>query len=672
MFDSVNNEVCAVNCAASLGETDCDDQWNEGVQRRDAYGVHSLMLPFFNAREAAEVGTALADLYASNRTARGRKSPHIEQAKSLKELLRRAASDVRTARLNIFKRAKLAHCFKWRLLEKGVDGATADAVTQMLLLHLALNKSSAVPDCGPAAAPTGRPDSVKKRQLFAQGNEYFSQGAYAESVAVYEELVRRYPRYVDALHNLGAALTKLGRYKEAQVLFRQVVAINPGHAQGHYNLGTVLRWLGDIAESESSLRCALRLNPTYAAARTSLGETLVFRGRLRDAKTQFAKVLKAAPRDVDALFGIGQVARLEGRFDEARAMYERALAVNPTMPHVLAAMAGLRRMTVSDGAWLQGAEEIAASGLPPLEEAGLRFAIGKYSDDVGTFERAFQNYQCANQLWKTVAEKYDREARTRYVDDLISGYSRKLTFSVVGGDSGSTRPFFLVGMMRSGTSLAEQIIASHPEVCGAGELGFWSDAVRRHEASIRRGLLDEPTRQKLAKEYLRVLTEHSAHARRVVDKAPVNSDYLGVIHSVFPNARIIYMRRDPIDSCLSCYFQQFSPGLNFTMDLSDLAHYYREHNRLMAHWRAVLPPGTILDVPYAELVADPETWTRKMLKFLGLEWDERCRDFDKTQRAVVTASYWQVRQKIYKDSVGRWRNYRNFIGPLLDLKDLDN
>jgi len=151
---------------------------------------------------------------------------------------------------------------------------------------------------------------------------------------------------------------------------------------------------------------------------------------------------------------------------------------------------------------------------------------------------------------------------------------------------------------------------------------------------------------------------------RVVDKAPVNSDFLGIIYAVFPNARVIYMQRDPIDTCLSCYFQQFLTSLNFTFDLSNLAHYYREHQRIMAHWRAVLPRGFILDVPYEELVADQETWSRKMLEFIGLEWDPRCLDFHTNKRQVVTASAWQVRQKIYASSVARWRNYEKFIGPL--------
>jgi Sulfotransferase family len=241
---------------------------------------------------------------------------------------------------------------------------------------------------------------------------------------------------------------------------------------------------------------------------------------------------------------------------------------------------------------------------------------------------------------------------------------------VAAGASNSNKPIFVMGMPRSGTSLTEQIIASHPSVKGAGELDFWPHAGFEHESAIRQGLVDESTRRKLAEAYLRALETRSGGAQRIVDKTPINCDFLGLIHSAFPNGRMIYMQRDPIDTCLSCYFQQFSPSLNFTMDLSDLANYYRDHHRLMAHWRAVLPPGTILDVPYAELVADQKGWTRKILEFLDLEWNERVLDFQDTQRIVVTASSWQVRQKIYTSSVRRWRNYQKFIEPLRRLEDL--
>lgn len=635
-----------------------------------------MILEWFNAHEAAEVGNALADQFVSRTgstsATHAKKAARSEQDTVLLEILRRADREVRSLRLNFYKRAKFANSFKWRLRENGVEGEIADELTQMLVLHLSVKQAGSAPGHSSAAAPTDRPDSGKAQDLLTLGNEHFAHGAYVEAIASYKDFVRFNPRRADAHNNLGAALCKLGRYQDADDCFRKAIGMKPDYPEAHFNLGNALRWRLRIAESEISLRRALKLKPNYVDARANLGLTLVLLGRLRDAKARFEKVLKVAPRHTDALLGMGQVASMEGRFDEAEAMFKRVLEVNPKLPSAWSALAGLRKMTCSDSAWLEGAEEIVASGITPLEEASMRFAIGKYCDDVEDFKRAFRSYKRANELLKVVAENYERGARVRLVDDLIRVYTREAISRIEGGASASMKPVFVVGMMRSGTSLAEQIIASHPSAKGAGELSFWGDTVRKHETTIRQGLLGEPIRKELAETYLRALAGHSIDALRVVDKAPTNSDHLGLIHSVFPKARIIYMRRDPIDTCLSCYFQQFSLALNFTLDLSDLAHYYQEHQRLIAHWRAVLPPGAILDVPYAELVANPEEWTRKMLDFLGLEWDERCLEFHKTKRSVVTASYWQVRQKIYKDSVRRWRRYEKFISPLLGLKDLDS
>jgi hypothetical protein len=296
----------------------------------------------------------------------------------------------------------------------------------------------------------------------------------------------------------------------------------------------------------------------------------------------------------------------------------------------------------------------------------LRFAMGKYSDDIHDFAQAFQNFKRGNELVKSMAEDYDRKERSHFIDESIRVYSRDAIAKIGAAGSSSAKPVFVVGMPRSGTSLAEQIIASHPAAYGAGELDFWA-ALSAKDTGQAPCILDEPARSKVAEEYLRVLGALSGGASRVVDKAPANSDFLGLIYSVFPNARVVYMQRDPIDTCLSCYFQQFLTGMNFTFDLSDLVHYYREHQRIMAHWRAVLPPGFILNVPYEELVADQETWSRKMLDFIGLEWDPRTLEFHTTKRQVTTASAWQVRQKVYKSSVARWRNYERFIGPLKAL-----
>jgi tetratricopeptide (TPR) repeat protein len=628
------------------------------------------MLDWFNSRDASEVGAALADEFAPRTTPAAANGIRTAQGPEINAegLLERVDRDVGSLRLNFYKKAKLINSFKWRLLENGVAKEAADELTQKLVLHLSLNQAASVPGRDSVTTPTEKV-SYTAKDLFAHGNKSLAEGAYPEAIDFFQDLLRLNPRHAEGLNNLGATFCKVGRYREAEGCFRRAVKIKPTYVEAHHNLGNVLRSKGHVDDAESWLRRAVKLNPNSVDARVDLGLTLVFSGRVRDGKAQFQKVLKSAPRNAEALQGLGHVAAIEGRFEEAAALFARALEANPKLPSAWASAASIRKMTPSDATWLAGAEEIAASGIAPLEESDLRFAIGKYHDDLGDFKRAFQSYQRANELVKTISENYDRGARTRFVDDMIRVYTRESITGIAGGSSDSMRPVFVVGMPRSGTSLAEQIIASHPAAAGAGELRFWTDTVVEHHSDIRKGLLGESTRTKLAEGYLHVLAGYSADALRIVDKSPINSDHLGVIHSVFPNARILYMRRDPIDTCLSCYFQKFHAALNFTMDLSDLAHYHKEHRRLMAHWRAILPPGTILDVPYEELVADQATWSRKILGFIGLEWDERCLNFHETQRPVVTSSYWQVRQKIYRNSVQRWRNYQRFVGPLLDLKD---
>jgi Flp pilus assembly protein TadD len=640
-----------------------------------------MLLKWFSAREAVKAGTALADQFPRPVGSIPAELGKHERSQSvpgglLRDFLRRAVHQAHTLQLNFYKRAHFANAFKWRLLEKGVDTDTANEWTQTLVLEISSKPAKkSAPGQGAAAAqevpapPTNRPVVGKARSLSALADDAFARAAYDEAVNYLQDLVALKPRDTAALNGLGAALTKVGRYPEAKVYFRKAIARQPDHREAHGNLGAVYLACGQFFEAENSLRRAIEASPADVERRCDLGRTLLNLGRLREARAQFERVLNVASRHSEALVGMGLIARMEGRFDEAGALFERALEVNPNSPAACAAQAGIGRMTASQVSWLQRAEKIAAGGIAPAEEATVRFAIGKYYDDVRNFERAFNNFKRGNELLKTLADEYQPDVATRFADDLIRVYTRESLVNAAGGASDSMKPVFVVGMMRSGTSLVEQIIASHPAAAGAGELSFWNDAVRKYDALMRQEPLPGSLRRQLAEGYLQALARHSVDASRVVDKAPINSNYLGVIHSVFPNARIIYMRRDPIDTCLSCYFQPFSAALNFTMDLSDLAHYYREHQRLMAHWRAVLPAGAILDVPYAELVADQEGWTRKILDFIGLEWDQRCLDFHSTTRPVVTASYWQVRQRIYNDSVQRWHHYRNFIGPLLELKE---
>ena len=638
-----------------------------------------MLLKWLDARDATAAGAALADDFYLQ-SASKLPGPHAQESRMrprgqelqrfLQKFLQRVDQAARPLKLNFFKRAKLANSFKWRLLEKGVEQELVDELTQALVMRL-MGGGPGAAGAQAAAGATSRGGKRDARALHVTANALLAKGAFAEARESYQQLVNLDPRDPVALNGLGIALAQLARYGEAEADLRRAIGIRPGFPEAHFNLAGVLQSTGRFNEAEMPLRRALKLKPAYIDARVSLGMNLVLLGRLKEARDSYEKALRVTPRNAQALVGVGQIEGLEGHFAEAEAAYRRALEAEPRASYAWAAFAGLRKMTPSDAGWVKQAEEIADGGLTPIDEATLRFAIGKCYDDVGNFARAFRSYQKANELHKLRAEAYDREGRTRFVDDMVRLYGGEAVARARAAPiSESERPVFVVGMPRSGTSLVEQIVASHPAAHGAGELDFWTIVVRKHQATIRDGLLPEPVRRNLAADYLRVLAGHSADALRVVDKAPINADYLGLIHRVFPRARMINMQRNPIDTCLSCYFQQFPPSLNYTVELSDLAHYYREHERLMAHWRSVLPADVLLDVPYSELTADQEKWSRRIVEFIGLPWDERCLAFEKTVRPVNTASVWQVRQKMYRTSVERWRNYEKFIGPLLSLADL--
>jgi tetratricopeptide (TPR) repeat protein len=628
-----------------------------------------MISKWFDANDAAKIGAALADEFLSQLSEAERENGlfSTQSDEAIQQILNRSDDKIRHLSLNLYKKAKFANSFKWRLLENGVEKAVAGEVTQRLVLHLSDSQAKASAGTAKTTAK-GPPKNRNAKNLLAQAKEAMAGRQFSEAIALYKELIRLNPRHTVAINNLAAALCNLGLYKEAEAQFNEAIRVKSDHPDAYSNLGNMLLMKGEYSGAENSLRHALKLNPRFADARINLGLTLAHLGRLSEAKSQIHKALKYEPGNVDALVGMAYISKMEGRFEQADTMIGRALRASPKLPKALASRSGLRKMSSADSAWLEITEEVADSGLAPADESELRFAIGKYYDDVQDYKLAFQNYQRANDLLKPIAEPYDRGRYERFVATMMRIYAPEVITRERAAASASMKPVFVVGMPRSGTSLTEQIIASHPSAKGAGELQFWSHAIQQHEAAIKDGPLSRSIRDKLADGYLRALENRTGDALRIVDKTPINTDYLGVIHSVLPNARIIYMQRDPIDTCLSCYQQKFTLSLNFTLDLSDLAHYYREHTRLMSHWRAVLPPGSILDVPYEGLVADQERWSRKIFDFLDLKWNDRVLRFHETERDVATASFWQVRQPLYQSSVRRWRNYKKFIGPLLDLK----
>ena len=496
--------------------------------------------------------------------------------------------------------------------------------------------------------------------LYSLKRLHDAEAAYRQAIAIRSD-------YAEAHYNLGIVLYDHRRLHEAEGAYRQSLAVRPDCAEAHNNLGNVYFDLMQLNEALASYRRALSLRPDYVHALTSLARVQRQQGHAAAAEESCHSALRLAPDDADSVAFLAELHADRGEFTEAEALFKRALELAPDLPAAWAGLARCRRMTDSDSSWLAVAQRLVAGKLPLRQEIYMRFAIGKYFDDVKNYEQAFHSYQQANELTRKYGAVFDRSELTRQVDRILHAYGREWLSGVRYHDALSERPIFIIGMPRSGTSLAEQILASHPAVFGAGELPFWHDAAKVFDSSA----LDIATEASMigdfAQAYLRQLGELSPDAPRVVDKMPTNFKLLGLIHAALPNARIIHMRRSSIDTCLSIYFQNFSIAHAYASDLEDLAHYYSEYLRLMEHWRAALPEGAILDVSYEELVSHPQPSIRRMLEFVGLPWDERCLDFHATSRTVITPSKWQVRQKINSTSVDRWRNYERFVGPLRHL-----
>jgi len=475
------------------------------------------------------------------------------------------------------------------------------------------------------------------------------------------------PKLFQAHVNLSNALAELGRSDEAVTSARRALDIINDSAEAHMTLGNALKDQGNLDEAIASYRRAVEIKPDFAQAHLNLGMALRTQNQ-NEAEFHCKRALEIDPCLTAAIVYMADLQIDRGNFGQAEALFQRAIEIDPKASEAWAGIARARKMTSSDAAWLDEAQRIAQTTLKPKKEVILRFSIAKYYDDIKQYDPAFLNFKRANDLLKQITKKYDRQALEQSIDHICTKFDRQWIEQHRTSGNPSARPVFIVGMPRSGTSLAEQIIASHPAAFGAGELLFWNEALQSHTLVVQRGDASDDSLPKMAEGYLQKLQGISADAMRIVDKMPFNFMSIGLILGALPNARIIHMQRDPIDTCLSIYFQNFDATHNYGNDLGDLAHCYAEYRRVMQHWQRELPEGTILHLPYEELIDNQEAWSRKMLDFIGLPWDPRCINFHETQRNVQTASNWQVRQKINKSSIERWRNYEKFLGPLLSLK----
>ena len=491
-----------------------------------------------------------------------------------------------------------------------------------------------------------------------------------EALERFERSVVLKPDFLKAHLGVGNTLRDLGRHEEAISRFRLALAIYPNFAEAYHYLGVAFMEQDRLDNAIPLLRKAVALRTGYADAQLSLANALETAGESDEALAIYQEILERDPDNTAVHNNVGNILKNMGRMDDAVSHYRHALELDPDHAPAYYNLSRAQVGASGDDDVKRMETMLEDQGLSDERRVNLHFALGKIFDDLGVHDKAFDHFRKGNGLDRR-GEPFIAAQHSAAVDRLMAVFSGEFFANRKGLGSESELPVFILGMPRSGTTLVEQSLASHPKVHGAGELDF----IGRIIASMPNALggfagypecatlIEAMTACKLGEDYLSRLRGFGRNAVRITDKMPGNFLNLGFIALMLPNAKIIHCRRQPLDVCLSCYFQHFTNVMPFSRDLADLGHYYRDYHRLMAHWRQVLPVP-MLEVPYEEMVADHEGTTRRIVEFAGLEWDDACIEFHTTERPVKTASSWQVRQPIYTTSVERWRKFEAFIGPL--------
>ncbi|HEY1785723.1 MAG TPA: tetratricopeptide repeat protein, partial [Pirellulales bacterium] len=488
------------------------------------------------------------------------------------------------------------------------------------------------------------------------------QGKLDEAVASFEQALAFKPDYAEARNNLGNALKTQGKFDQAAAQFERALALKPGLLQALINLGAVLHRQGKLDQAAARLEQAIALEPDYAEAHHNLGNVLKDQGRLEQAIASFRRTIELRPDFAEAYNNLGSALKDQGKLDEAAACYEQALARQPDLAEAYYNRTDLKTFRAGD-ADLAALEALAANpgNLPPDKMLFVHFALGKAFEDVGDHRRAMEHFLQGNALKRRTFD-YNEAAYNRDSQRIPQVFNAQLLDRFPAAGDPSQVPIFVLGMPRSGSTLVEQIVASHPQVHAAGELKNLDQVVRGATNSAGQPIslatwidsLDAASLQRMGQAYLSSLPALPAGKTRITDKLPGNFLRIGLIRLILPGARIIHTMRDPADTCLSCFSRLFT-DMPFCYDLGELGRYYCRYFELMAYWRSVLPAGAMLDVAYEDLVDNFEEQARRLIDFCGLPWDDRCLSFHETNRPITTSSNVQVRRPLYRSSVQRWR-----------------
>ena len=475
--------------------------------------------------------------------------------------------------------------------------------------------------------------------------------------------------------NYGVFMKEIADYKNAVRCFKNAVMIDGKSSLARYNLAHALYQAGEFREASTAFEIFLGMEPKFAPGHHSLGVTQELAGDYDAALKSFETSLQLDPTQARCYFRIGSIYQILGRFEDAEPNHRKAIELNPSFGKSYAALATANRF----GDEKEQQEilehihaELERDDIDPATRVHFHSAASRLLDRQGRYDEAFGHYRSGNDIRDAAIPNRDTEDMDMWAK-LKALYTKEFFETRRERGDETEQPVFIVGMPRSGTTLTEQILASHPRVFGAGELQATGAAVSGFARTLDRKVeypdfIGELTSKELAemsKLYLDGYPEDAGGYDRVTDKLPGNFAHLGTLTMMLPNAKFIYCRRNAVDNCLSCYFQNFSADLWYTFNQEKLAKYYLMHLDLMEHWRNVLP-SRIFEVRYEDMTDDPEPIVRGMLEFCDLEWDDACLNFHETERAVKTASIWQVRQPMYKTSVAKWKRYEKHLGPLIE------
>lgn len=540
---------------------------------------------------------------------------------------------------------------------------------------------------GVALAATGKLDEAVAayRRAIALRERYFEAhsnlantlsalGRDEEAFAQFEVSLALNAGAPGTLNNFGNLLAKVKRYDEAIQYYLNAIAFKADFFEAHNNLGNAVA-VSDPSRAVTHFRKAIEINPRYADAHNNLGNVLGGLERYEEAIASFRKALAIDPKMAETHYCLGNALITLGRIDEGRDALEQAISLAPGYPEFYRSLGECKRFTADDP-HLAAMEALARdmNSLAEDQRIILHFALGKAYEDIQRHDVSFRHLREANRLKRRQID-YDEAATLGIHTRVMDVFTPELVRGRTGQGDPSEKPVFILGMPRSGTTLIEQMLASHPGVFGAGETLAFHNAVQEVIGSdgapspaFPEAAATLPAEQlrRIGEHYLRRMTALAPKAERITDKALGNFVFAGLIHMSLPNAQIIHVSRTPADTCLSCFSKLFASELLYTYDLGELGRYYRSYAKLMEHWREVLPDGVMLEVQYEDLVGNFESHARRIVAFSGLDWDDRCLAFHQTQRPVRTASATQVRKPIYGTSVGRGRSYEAELGPLLE------